>query len=313
MRRGVPGRRDQADRGRRRAVGAQAALHRLLELRAGVPVRRAEVRRRVRPDDEVRHVLRPHVGGAQADVRLGVPERGAVVRHARAVRPPPDAARCCATSCSAARTCGRRCAPSSTTSTAGPLDVLGADARRAGTTTRSGSRRRDGDGRRATPRPDLAPGLPVRGGRRGGGHPARVRPLPRARRRGDRRRQRRPRRVDPAAVDQHRRPPGDRRRSPSVAVGATYLFRYPSDRRPGDPAPRRRPGGASRSARSARTSAASSTSSPTPDRWHCPCHEGNFDARHRRRALGPADAAARPHRRRDPRRRHDLGARRRAG
>ena len=37
--------------------------------------------RRVRPDDEVRHVHRPHVGGAQADVRVGLPERGALVRH----------------------------------------------------------------------------------------------------------------------------------------------------------------------------------------------------------------------------------------
>ena len=34
----------------------------------------------------------------------------------------------------------------------------------------------------------------------------------------------------------------------------------------------------SRSARSAPTSAASSTTSPSEDRWHCPCHEGNFDA-----------------------------------
>ena len=39
---------------------AKAAVHRVLELRAGVPVRRAEVRGRDRPDDEVRHVLRPH-------------------------------------------------------------------------------------------------------------------------------------------------------------------------------------------------------------------------------------------------------------
>ena len=27
------------------------------------------------------------------------------------------------------------------------------------------------------------------------------------------------------------------------------------------------------------------------DRWHCPCHEGNFDALHRRRDLRPADRA----------------------
>ena len=48
----------------------------------GVP----KYERRHRPDDEVRHVLRPHVGRPEADVRVGVPERGAVVRHARGVR-----------------------------------------------------------------------------------------------------------------------------------------------------------------------------------------------------------------------------------
>ena len=42
LRRGLPGRRDQADRRRRGADGAQAALHRLQQLRAGLPVRRAE-------------------------------------------------------------------------------------------------------------------------------------------------------------------------------------------------------------------------------------------------------------------------------
>ena len=84
--RGVSGRRDQADREGHRAVGAQAALHRLLELRDRVPVRRAQVHGRDRPDDEVRHVHRPHHRRAHADVRLGVPERSPVVRHARAVR-----------------------------------------------------------------------------------------------------------------------------------------------------------------------------------------------------------------------------------
>ncbi len=44
---------------------------------------------RARPDDEVRHVLRPHLGRPQADVRVGVPEPGAVVRHARASSPRP--------------------------------------------------------------------------------------------------------------------------------------------------------------------------------------------------------------------------------
>ena len=36
--------------------------------------------------DEVRHVLRPHVGRQEADVRDGLPEPGAVLRHARADR-----------------------------------------------------------------------------------------------------------------------------------------------------------------------------------------------------------------------------------
>ena len=39
---------------------------------------------RARADDEVRHVLRPHVGRQEADVRDGLPEPGAVLRHARA-------------------------------------------------------------------------------------------------------------------------------------------------------------------------------------------------------------------------------------
>ena len=33
-------------------------------------------------DDEMRHVLRPHVGGAQAVLRVGVPKPGAGLRHA---------------------------------------------------------------------------------------------------------------------------------------------------------------------------------------------------------------------------------------
>ena len=46
------------------AVVAQAALHRLLQLRAGLSVRHSEGACRARADDEVRHVLRPHVGRA---------------------------------------------------------------------------------------------------------------------------------------------------------------------------------------------------------------------------------------------------------
>ena len=89
LRRGVPRRRDQADEQRHRPVGAQAAVHRLFQLRAGLPVRCSQDDRRFRPDDEVRHVHRPHERRAQANVRVGVPESGAVVRHDRRVRRHP--------------------------------------------------------------------------------------------------------------------------------------------------------------------------------------------------------------------------------
>ena len=45
---------------------AQAALHRLLQLRAGLPVRHSEAGAAVRADDEVRHVLRPDVRRQEA-------------------------------------------------------------------------------------------------------------------------------------------------------------------------------------------------------------------------------------------------------
>ena len=62
----------------------EAALHRLLELRAGVSVRHPEnAGRRMRADDEVRHVLRPHVGRQEAHVRDRLPQPGAGLRHAR--------------------------------------------------------------------------------------------------------------------------------------------------------------------------------------------------------------------------------------
>ena len=76
----VPGRRDQADRRRHRSQLHQAALHRLLELRAGLPVRRAAIRRGDRPDDEVRHVLRSHEHRQETDVRHRLPEPGALLR-----------------------------------------------------------------------------------------------------------------------------------------------------------------------------------------------------------------------------------------
>ena len=57
-----------ADAIKRRADGIvrsarEAALRRLQQLRPGLPVRRAQDEQRIRPDDEVRHVLRPHFGG----------------------------------------------------------------------------------------------------------------------------------------------------------------------------------------------------------------------------------------------------------
>ena len=61
----------------------------------------------------------------------------------------------------------------------------------------------------------------------------------------------------------------------AVPVGATYLFDYPTA---SDPAILLRLAtGWWPSARSARTSAVSSSTSPDEERWHCPCHEGNFD------------------------------------
>ena len=66
LRAGLPGRRDQEVRGRHRRLVAEAALHRLLELRAGLPVRNSQAGAGIRADDEVRHVLRPHVGRQDA-------------------------------------------------------------------------------------------------------------------------------------------------------------------------------------------------------------------------------------------------------
>ena len=72
LRRGLSGRRHQAHRRRRRAVGAQAALHRVRQLRGRVPVRRARALRRPQDHDEVRHVLRPDERRQEADVRDGL-------------------------------------------------------------------------------------------------------------------------------------------------------------------------------------------------------------------------------------------------
>ena len=60
LRAGLSRRRHQEDARRRGAKFAEAAMHRLLQLCTLVPVRRSQVPGRNRPDDEVRHVLRPH-------------------------------------------------------------------------------------------------------------------------------------------------------------------------------------------------------------------------------------------------------------
>ena len=64
----------------------------------------------------------------------------------------------------------------------------------------------------------------------------------------------------------------------AVEVGGTFLFRYPAPttRRSSSVSPMPR---SSHSVRSAPTSDASSTTRTTSERWHCPCHEGNFEAR----------------------------------
>ena len=122
------------------------------------------------------------------------------------------------------------------------------------------------------------------------------------------RRQRRPRRVDPAPHHQHRRTPRDRR-----------ARRRRRRRHLPVPVPDRRTTPPSSLRLGDREVVAFSQKcthlgcvvfyEADENRWHCPCHEGNFDSRDRCRHLRAAAAPARPHRRRDPRRRHDLGAR----
>ena len=87
VRRGVSGRRHQAHRRRRGADGAQAALHRLRQLRAS-PARSAcpklnEDRKIMMKCDMCYDRIERR---QEADVRDGVPEPGAVLRHARADR-----------------------------------------------------------------------------------------------------------------------------------------------------------------------------------------------------------------------------------
>ena len=92
-----------------------------------------------------------------------------------------------------------------------------------------------------------------------------------------------------------------------VAVGDTYLFHYPTAN---DPAILLRTSDTEVVAFSQKCTHLGCVVffEADEDRWHCPCHEGNFDADDRRRHLRPADPTARPHRRRGPRR-HHLGAR----
>jgi Rieske Fe-S protein len=61
-----------------------------------------------------------------------------------------------------------------------------------------------------------------------------------------------------------------------VAVGDTYLFRYPSD---DDPAVLLRLADEEVVAFSQKCTHLGCVVYFEEDRWHCPCHEGNFDAR----------------------------------
>ena len=239
VRAGLPGRCHQADRGGHRAVGAQAPLHRLLELRDRLPVRRTEVRRRVRPDDEVRHVHRPHLGGLRAHVRIGVPERSPLVRHPRGVPRHPQRLASSTTGSSAARAVHTKvftvvddlAAGHSTRSTAPPAP---------GSTTRSAWRT---DGRR--PEPPNPPGSatsptkpPPRRTSPAASSPATSSPAPASMAAGN---------LGLAAWTQLRTintgEPRELIPLDDVAVGDTYLFRYPDRRRPGHPAAHRRPRG----------------------------------------------------------------------
>ena len=125
--------------------------------------------------------------------------------------------------------CAPRSTPSSTTSPAGRSTCSAGSRPAPGSTTRSASTRTtivsDEDAHDAR----VEAGLPLRGRRRGGGHPPRVRPLPRGRRRRDGRRQRRPRHLDPAPLHQHRRTPADRRPRATSPSARPTCSSYPTD------------------------------------------------------------------------------------
>jgi nitrite reductase/ring-hydroxylating ferredoxin subunit len=145
---------------------------------------------------------------------------------------------------------------------------------------------------------DLEARLPLRGRRRGRGHSPRIRPLPRRRRRRARARQRRPRcwtqlrtinEGEPRAIVA----------TDTVEVGGIHLFRYPTD---ADPAVLLRVSDTDVVAFSQKCTHLGCVVYYEADehRWHCPCHEGNFEAETGEVISGPPYAAARAHRCRDP-------------
>ena len=91
-----------------------------------------------------------------------------------------------------------------------------------------------------------------------------------------------------------------------VPVGTTYLFRYPTD---DDPAVLLRLGDRELVAFSQKCTHLGCVVyyEAGEDRWHCPCHEGNFEAATGQVISGAADAAARVDRRRGARRWAGLG------
>ena len=91
LRRGLSDRRDPRHGRRRRARGREGALHRMRELRARVPVRRAQARYGGDAPVQVQHVLRPLLGRAGTDVRRRLSDRRDLLReHRRAARRPSE-------------------------------------------------------------------------------------------------------------------------------------------------------------------------------------------------------------------------------
>ena len=216
-----------------------------------------------------------------------------------------------ATSCSAARRCSTKVYTVVDDLDRGPLDVLAGDDRHwlddpFGLEEHRTLDERPRQNRRRRPT-GLEARLPLRGRRRGGGHPPRVRPLPRARRRAPWR---------PATSGS---PPG---RScarintgepraivalDDVAVGDTYLFRYPERPRPGHPAAPRPTTEVVAFSQKCTHLGCVVYYEPDEERWHCPCHEGNFDDATGAVISGPPTRPLGRIDRRDPRRRTRSG------